>query len=105
MPMVSGRFFSCVKFLIVCGALSSRDAAVVLAQVGDEALLVAHGHIEVDQVDADVQGVDVEVSGGGAAVLAGGGPEGEGASCARPASGARASTSKVTAEERRRIPH
>ena len=33
MPMVSGRFFSCVKFLMVCGTLSSVMAQSLLARL------------------------------------------------------------------------
>ena len=66
------------------GDLVLEDAAVVLVEVGDEAVLVADGEVDVDEVDVDVEGLDVaDVDGlGPAALLAGGGPPGEGASCA-----------------------
>ncbi len=48
-----------------------EDLAVVLVQVGDEAVLVADGEVDVHQVDVDLQGLDVAdidwlLAGGGA---------------------------------------
>ena len=60
-----------------------EDAAVVLVEVGDVAALVADGEVDVDEVDVDFEGLDVaDVDGLGSALLAGGGPPGDGASCA-----------------------
>ena len=65
-------------------ALVLEDAAVVLVEVGDVAVLVADGEVDVDEVDVDLEGLGLADSDGlgAGASLAGGGPPGEGASCA-----------------------
>ena len=40
-------------------ALVLEDAAVVLVEVGDEAVLVADGEVDVDEVDVDLEGLGV----------------------------------------------
>ena len=48
-----GEVFGFLEFLILV------DAAVVLVEVGDVAVLVADGEVDVDEVDVDFEGLDV----------------------------------------------
>ncbi len=81
--MVSGRFFSCVKFLIVCGALSSATTQSLLARLVMKPSLSRAEKNRFTRFTFTLS-VCVLLSsiGGGGASEAGGGASGDGASCA-----------------------
>ena len=56
-PMVSGRFFSCVKFLIVCGVLSSSRLQSSLCRFVMKPPLSRCGEVDVHQVHLQLQGL------------------------------------------------
>ena len=61
-----GEVFGLLKIFVLV------DAAVVFVEVGEEAVLVADGEVDVDEVDVDLEGLDVVLIDGLRCCIAGG---------------------------------
>src|ERR1035438_7587769 len=103
-PMVSGRFFSCVKFLMVCGTLSSVMAQSLLARLVMKPSLSRAEKKRLTRLtfSFNVGASTSELDRPGAS-LGGGGAPGEGASWARRTAVSRANENRATVRSEGRI--
>src|SRR5258708_6643949 len=107
-PMVSGRFFSLVKFLMVCAFLSSSRVQSSLTKLVMKPSLSRAEKKRLTRLTLTLmEGESMSATGWGGASDAGGGPPGEGASWAESGEehrrGSNASGSRVAVRNEGRI--